>query len=533
MPMMSDLLKDNLPCLSKAKIAAMLAARFSDGFKSLKELPNPFELHDMDRASERIALAIKNRERIVVIGDYDVDGVVSSALMEEFFEIINYPVKVVIPNRFSDGYGVSPKILERIEADVIITVDNGITAYEVADICKQRGIDLIITDHHTPSDKLPDAYAIVNPKKSACSFAYPEICGAQVAWFLIGALKHKMGLSIRMVEFLDLLVLAIIADVMPLVSINRPLVQKGLEMLSKSNRPAFEAVRAYLGKNRFCAEDIGYGIAPRINSAGRMEDATIALRFLRSATLSEASNSWLILDNFNHLRRQTEAETTEAAIAMVNPDDPIIVVAGVGWHEGVVGIVASRLVDHFKKPAIVLSIEGERAKGSGRSIGDVDLFALLDQCKIYLNGFGGHKMAAGLTLDVEKIDEFRNSICKEASKLSPEMFLPKERVMGELPMSEIDWELMEILSSFEPYGEANSRPKFVMKDLIVIDACVIGAEKNHLRLTLGDANSRLQAIQFGFEKMINIGQTVTVTGYLQINEFNNKKSIQMLIDQIY
>jgi len=522
----------NLQRLTKAKIAAILAARFSDGFKSLKELPNPFELHDMDRASERIALAVKNRERIVVIGDYDVDGVVSTALMEEFFEIINYPVKVVIPNRFSDGYGISPKILERVEADVIITVDNGITAHEAADVCKQRGIDLIITDHHTPTECLPDAYAIVNPKKSVCSFAYPEICGAQVAWFLIGALKAKMGLSIRMAEFLDLLALAIIADVMPLVSINRPLVQKGLEMLSRSNRPAFEAVRAYLGKSHFSAEDIGYGIAPRINSAGRMEDASVALRFLRAHTLSEASSSWLILDNFNQIRRQTESETTEEAISMVNPEDPVIVVAGVGWHEGVVGIVASRLVDRFKRPAIVLSIEENRAKGSGRSIGDVNLFELLDRCKMHLDGFGGHKMAAGLSLEAEKIDLFRETICKEASKLPSEMFLPKEQIMGELPISEVDWELMEILSSFEPYGEANNRPKFLMKNLSVVETKAIGADKNHLRLILTDGNIRLQAIQFGFDKMVDIGQRVNVTGTLQVNEFNNQRSIQFLIDYI-
>jgi len=522
----------NLQRLTKAKIADILAARFSDGFKSLKELPNPFELHDMDRASERIAIAVKNRERIVVIGDYDVDGVVSTALMEEFFDNLNYPVKVVIPNRFSDGYGISPKILERIEADVIITVDNGITAHEAADVCKKRGIDLIITDHHTPTECLPDAFAIVNPKKSICSFAYPEICGAQVVWFLIGALKAKMGLSIKMASFLDLLALAIIADVMPLISINRPLVQKGLERLSKSNRPAFEAVRAYLGKNYFSSEDIAFALAPRINSAGRMEDATVALRFLRSKSLSEASNNWLVLDNFNQIRRQTEAEITEAAISMVNPRDLIIVVAGVGWHEGVVGIVASRLVDRFKRPAIVLSIEGDRAKGSGRSIGDVNLFKLLDKCKMYLDGFGGHKMAAGLSLKSEKIDIFRNYICQEASKLSPEMFLPKEQIMGELPMSEVDWELMEILSSFEPYGEANSRPKFLMRNLSVVDAKAIGADKNHLKLILTDGNFILQAVQFGFDKTVNIGQIVDITGTLQINEFNNQKNIQFLIEQI-
>jgi len=522
----------DLPRLNKAKIIRLLLARFSDGFKSLKELPNPFELHDMDRASERIALAIKDKKRVAIVGDYDVDGVVSTALMVEFFDNLDYPVKVVIPNRFSDGYGISLKILERIDADVIITVDNGITAFQVADVCKQRDIDLIITDHHSPSNKLPDAFAIVNPKKPECSFTYPEICGAQVVWFLIGALKAKMGLSIKMGSFLDLLALAIIADIMPLVSINRPLVQKGLEKLSKSNRPAFEVARAHLGKSYFSAEDIGYGLAPRINSAGRMKDANVALQFLRSKTLSEASSNWFTLDNLNNLRKQTELEITNSAISLADPKDSVIVVAKDGWHEGVVGIVASRLVDHFKKPAIVLSIDKDRAKGSGRSIGDVDLFALLNRCKTYLDGFGGHKMAAGLSLETKKIEIFKKAICQEALKLPPKAFLPKDQIMGELPMSEIDWELMDIISKFEPYGEANSRPKFLMRNLNVVDVKTIGVDKNHLKLVLADKDLRLQAIQFGFDKMININQKVDVVGTLQINEFNNQRSIQLFIEHI-
>jgi single-stranded-DNA-specific exonuclease len=524
--------RSELPRLNKAQIAAMLASRFDDGFKTLKELPNPFELYGMDRASERIARAIEAKERIVVVGDYDVDGVVSSALMEEFFEIIDFPAEVVIPNRFIDGYGVSPHILERIEADVVITVDNGITAFEAADICRARGIDLIITDHHTPSQQLPDAYAIVNPKQETCAFAFPEICGAQVAWFLIGALKKRLGLDLNMGRFLDLLALAIVADVMPLTSINRPLVQKGLSMLSTSPRPAFEAVRAYLGKNRFSAEDIGFQIAPRINSAGRMEDASVALRFLRAKTLGEASGGWLSLDNLNQMRRQIEAETTEAAVEMADANAPVIVVAGEGWHEGVVGIVASRLVDRFKKPAIVLSIEGSSAKGSGRSVGEVDLYALLAACKEHLAGFGGHAMAAGLRLDVDKIESFKAAICEAAKRIDPDLFSPKEKLMGELPMAEIDWELMEILAKFEPYGEGNGRPKFLLKDVEVADARAIGAEKNHLKLSLRDGPHAIDGIQFGFERAVQRGERVDVSGTLQINEFNGRRSIQMLVDRI-
>ena len=522
----------SLPKLSKSKIIAILSARFKDGFKSLKEIPNPFEFHDMERASKRIALAIKKREKIAIVGDYDVDGVISIALMEEFFETINYPVKIVIPNRFNDGYGISKNILKRIEADVIITVDNGITAFEAANICKNSGIDLIITDHHAPLTKLPEAFAIINPKKPECSFSYPDICGAQIAWFLIGALKSKLGLSIRMVDFLDLLALAIVADIMPLISINRPLVQRGLKMISNSKRPAFEVVRRYLKKSDFSAEDISYALAPRINSAGRMKDASFALRFLRSKSLDEAYSNWLILDNFNQLRKDVEAKIVKSAISMINPKDPIIVVAKDGWHEGIIGIVAARLVELFKKPAIVLAIKGDRAKGSGRSVGDVDLFKLIDRCKDYLDGFGGHKMAAGLSLEAKKIDLFKDEICKEVLKLPPQSFLPKEQIIGELPMSEIDWELMEILSRFEPYGEANIRPKFLIKNLNVVDVMAIGAKKNHLKFTLTDGDSLLQAVQFGFDRMVDANQKVNAIGTLQINEFNNQKSIQFHIDKI-
>ncbi|WP_457593167.1 single-stranded-DNA-specific exonuclease RecJ [Hydrogenimonas sp.] len=521
-----------IPKLTKARIDELLTARFAEGFKELKDIPGPFDLHGMDRAAERIVRAIERKERITVVGDYDVDGVVSAAIMEEFFELIDYPVDTVIPNRFKDGYGISPALLERIDADVIITVDNGITAFEAAEVCKRRGIDLIITDHHTVAETLPDAYAVVNPKKRECRFAYPEICGAQVAWFLVGALKIRLGIELSMSRFLDLLALAIVADVMPLVSINRPLVRRGLALLSVSDRPAFEAARAYLGKSSFAAMDIGFAVAPRLNSAGRMEDASEALKFLRAKNLSEASRYWLRLEELNRIRRSTEAEATKEAMAMADPDAPVIVVAQEGWHEGVVGIVASRLVERFRKPAIVLCVENGRAKGSGRSVGEVDLFALLQGCEKHLSGFGGHKMAAGLTLPAEEIGDFREAICAHASKLDPSLFVPADRVMGELPMDEIDWELMALLERFEPYGEANDRPKFLIRDAEVLEARQIGAQNNHLRLLVGNGRATLQAIQFGFDRGVKKGERISLTGVLQVNEFNERRSIQMLVDKI-
>ncbi len=521
-----------LPLLTKAKIASILNARFSDGFKELKDLPSPFDMHDMSRAAERIALAVERGERITVVGDYDVDGVVSTAIMEEFFELIGYPVETLIPNRFRDGYGISPALLERIDADVVVTVDNGITAFEAAEVCKNRGIDLIITDHHTTAESLPDAYAVVNPKKSECSFAYPEICGAQVAWFLVGALKKRLGINLAMSRFLDLLAVAIVADVMPLVSINRTLVQKGLSMLSVSKRPAFEAVRAYLGKKSFAAMDIGFAIAPRLNSAGRMADASEALKFLRSSDMAEASRRWLKLEELNRLRKAAEAEAAREATLMADADAPVIVVAKEGWHEGVVGIVASRLVDRFKKPAIVLTIEGERAKGSGRSVGEVDLFDLLRRSKSHIVGFGGHRMAAGLTVSKESIAAFTEEICTHASKLDPMLFVPADDVMGILPIEEIDWELMELLERFEPYGEANSRPKFLISDVEVMEARTIGADGRHLKMVIGNGGNRIDAVWFGFGKEVKKGDRIAVKGSVQVNEFNERRSIQILVDKI-
>ncbi len=521
-----------LPTLTKAKIASILNARFSDGFKELKDLPSPFDMHDMSRAAERIALAVERGERITVVGDYDVDGVVSTAIMEEFFELIGYPVETLIPNRFRDGYGISPALLDRIDADVVVTVDNGITAFEAAEVCKKRGIDLIITDHHTTAERLPDAYAVVNPKKRECRFAYPEICGAQVAWFLVGALKKRLGVDLAMSRFLDLLAVAIVADVMPLVSINRALVQRGLSMLSVSKRPAFEAVRAYLGKKSFAAMDIGFALAPRLNSAGRMADASDALRFLRSSDISEASRRWLRLEELNRLRKAAEAEAAEEAVQMADADAPVIVVAKEGWHEGVVGIVASRLVERFKKPAIVLSIEGDRAKGSGRSVGEVDLFDLLRRSRRYLAGFGGHKMAAGLSVEKESIAAFTEEICRYASRLDPTLFIPADDVMGILPIEEIDWELMELLERFEPYGEANIRPKFLIYDVEVVEARTIGADGRHLKMVIGSGANRIDAVWFGFDKEVKRGDRIGVTGALQVNEFNERRSIQLLVDKI-
>lgn len=526
--------KPEVPLLDKAALEQLLLKRFSEGFERLSDIPSPSLLKDADKAAARIVEAVHNKERITLVGDYDVDGVTSTALTTLFFRQIPYPLDVIIPNRFTDGYGVSPTVLERVEADLVITVDNGINAFAAADICKARGIDLIITDHHTPSQTLPDAYAIVDPKLEGCTYPVKEICGAEVAWLLMGLVKKGLGLSIDMGQFLELLALAVIADVMPLRGINRAIVQAGLKKMMTSKRPAFVIIREFLDKRSISSEDIGFQIAPRINSTGRLEDASIALAFLIAEDEHTAYRQFELLDQLNRLRKATEAQVTEEAITLVHPEDSVIVVAKEGWHEGVVGIVAARLVQRFQRPAIVLSIEEGRAKGSARSIGDVSIYDLIKAEEALLEKFGGHKMAAGLSLLAQDVETFRKAITHRADQLDPSDFYPTEEILGELRSDCIDLDLLKLLERFEPYGEANPRPRFLANDADVITIKAFGSDRSHSRITLQLSGRRHHEL-LAFRQVLSMpdDRKMTCSYTINKNEYNGKTSLQMMLERIY
>lgn len=524
------------PLLGKASLLKVLSQRFASGFAKLSDIPDPSLLLNAEKAAKRLAEAIRRGERIALVGDYDVDGVTATALTALFFRQIPYPLEVTIPNRFSDGYGVSPTVLERIEADVVFTVDNGINAFAAAEVCRERGIDLIITDHHTPSQALPDAYTIVDPKLPDDSYPFPEICGAQVAWLLMAQLKKELGLSIDMGQFLELLALAVIADVMPLVGVNRAIVQAGLKQMGRSSRPASVIIREALNKTKLTAEDIGFQIAPRINAAGRLEDASVALAFLTAENEQEAYHQFELLTQLNALRKTIEAEAAEEAVSQVDPEERIIVVAHEGWHEGVVGIVAARLVQRFERPAIVLSIDGEMAKGSARSLGNVSIYDLIATQKALLQKFGGHKMAAGLSLTRSDIDAFRRGINAEAAALDPDDFLPIEAIVGRLESGSVDLELLDILERFEPYGEGNPRPRFLAEEAEVVALRYLGSEGDHTKVSLRlYAHERqtydLMAFRRRLERPASGAMTCSYT--LNKNEWNGKISVQMMLERIY
>ncbi len=525
-----------VPLLDHSALEDFLSRRFGGTSEKLSDIPHPDLLVDARKGARRLADAIRNGETIAVVGDYDVDGVTSTAIVKRFFDLIGYPLFTAIPNRFTDGYGVSPGILERIDADVVFTVDNGINAFAAAEVCRNRGIDLIITDHHTPSDTLPEAFAIINPKRRDCPYPLKEICGAQVAWLFMGLLKQELEKDVDMRQFFPFLALAVIADVMPLVGANRSIVKTGLEMMQRSKLPPFVIIQDFLNRSAIGSEDIAFQIAPRLNSAGRLEDASIALEFLLAPSVQKAYEQFELLSSLNTLRKETEAQTTAEAMEQVDPAQKVIVVAGEHWNEGVVGIVASRLVNHFQKPAIVLSIHDGITKGSGRSIGNVDLYGLIKSQSALLDKFGGHKMAAGLSMPLENVAAFAQGINEAAAALDPADFIPHSDIVGELSHGMITTDLLRILERFEPFGEGNPRPRFLLRDAEVVSIRLFGSDRSHSRLELRPSPVDPKTLELvAFRRTLECPESKRLSCSYTVskNEWNGRVSMQLMVERIF
>lgn len=453
-------------------------------------------------------------------------------ILSEFFDDNHIEYELVIPNRFNDGYGVSADIVNRVEADIIITVDNGISAVEAGDVCEVRGIDLIITDHHTVPDVTPKAYAIVNPKQKSCDFPNPDICGAQVAWYLVASLKEALGLEYNLGKFLDILAIAIVADMMPLNDINRIMVKSGLKKINSSNRAFFQAVKDYYRKDSFLSEDISYLLAPLINSAGRLEDASLAYGLIKERDLNESYLKLEYIASLNNERKEIESNLFKQAIKKVDKNQKVVVVWGEDWHEGVVGIVAAKLCRKFKVPAIVLSITDGVAKGSARSVGEVDILKHITKCSSLLLGFGGHKSAAGMSLEEKNLEDFKKAMQESLEKEDEENFKEKKKVLGVLDTDEVDLELLEILEYFEPYGQENPRPRFVIKDAYVKGHKLLGRDKNHQKILISSKNGTVDTIDFNFEKKVSFAQHISFTCTVSKNSFRGMVSPQLVVDEL-
>ena len=460
----------------------------------LNELYDPFLMRDMEAASIRLAEAVRKNESVVVYGDYDVDGTTATAIVYSFLKEFGVKVDHYIPHRYKDGYGISEDgIAFAIEnkVDLIVSVDCGITAVEEAKYARAKGIDLIICDHHTAGDIIPDAVAVLDPKRPDCPYPFDGLSGAGVGFKLVQATLTKLGLQQSVAyKYLDLVAISIASDIVPLIDENRILMREGLKLINASPRVGIKAlldhIKMEIGK--ISTTNIVFSLGPRINAAGRMGDASTALKLLIAATPEEGEYYAAELEAINQKRRKKDSQTMDKAVEMVGEFDMDIcscmVLHDPDWHLGVIGIVASRLVDQYCRPAVMLSTVDGKIKGSARSIRGFNIYNALKECEDLLIQFGGHEFAAGLTMEEGNFEAFRtrfNEIVK--LRLCDEDFRPELIIDAAVSLSDINDRFWKILNQFEPYGPNNLKPIFVSKGLRIIGH-PMKVGKDHLKLKL-------------------------------------------------
>jgi single-stranded-DNA-specific exonuclease len=538
-------------------IAHLLALRGITTFDQAKtffrpadtNIYDPFLMKDMDAASVRLASAIRGQQKVLVYGDYDVDGTTATSLVYLFLKQFGLETAYFIPHRFKDGYGISIEGIEKaveLNADLIVSVDCGITAVEEAAYAKQKGIDLIICDHHNAGDVIPDAVAVLDPKRPGCSYPFDGLSGAGVAWKLIQATLSQLGLpDSNAGQYLDLVAISIASDIVPLIDENRVLMRKGLQLLNESPRTGIKALADLINLEigSISTSQIVFSLGPRINAAGRMGDAGIAVELLIAGNEETAANKAKELESINKKRRSTDSDTMKEAIAMVENSVNLekcsaLVLHSDEWHLGVIGIVASRIVDLYCRPTIMLSTVDGQIKGSARSIKGFNIYDALRSCEDLLIQFGGHEFAAGLTMEHENLEAFRKRLQKVASAdLCDEDFKPELRVDAELDLSKVDLKFWKILNQFEPYGPQNLRPIFVSRGLRVVGTpTVVG--NGHLKMKVSQNDSdAFDAIGFNMHEYLprireSNGKGIDIAYVLEENNWNRKKSLQIRMKDI-
>jgi single-stranded-DNA-specific exonuclease len=521
------------------------AARFMK--PSLDHLNDPWRLTDLGPAVERLLAAVARRERIVIHGDYDVDGVTSTVILRRTLELLGGDVTHFIPERLRDGYGLQPVTIERLHAAgarVIVSVDCGIRAPDAARRATELGLDLIITDHHEPDAQLPAALAVVNPKRADCAYPDKHLAGVGVALKLVQALCQKTGREAWLPAFVKMAAIGTLADVVPLVGENRVIAKLGLDLLSRGpHKVGLRALLDIAGLNgkTIDAYHIAFMVAPRVNAAGRMATADLATRLLLAndeALAGEVQQLAQQLDAENTKRREEEQDIVTAARKVVDSDPdvgahPLLVVAGDGWHRGVIGIVASKLVDAYYRPAIVLSIEDGEAHGSCRSIPGFDMLAALESCAGMLHRFGGHKQAAGLQLAAADVPAFRRAVNAHAlDRLGPDDLRPQLHLDGPLGFDAITPAVVEHLSAMAPFGIGNPRPLFTSAPIDVVDG-PRRLKDRHLKMSLRQHGRTFRALAWNaVEKepvIAGPGGALEIAYSLEQNEFQGNTYTELRI----
>ena len=513
---------------------------------SLEDLKDPFEMSGMDQGIDRVTSALYNNEKILIYGDYDVDGITATALLYLVLNKLGANADFYLPNRLTEGYGLSPDgidLARQSGVSLLITVDTGITAVEEIKYASSIGIDVVVTDHHEPAMSLPPALAIINPKQTACDYG-GELSGVGVAYKFAQALYRRLGQDENELhEHLDLVALGTSADIVPLVDENRVLTKFGIKQIARTTKPGIKSLAFVSG---LMGKEIGTGqvvfiLAPRLNAIGRLGDARQAARLLATRDERLASEIARKLDSENRRRKEIDEQTLREALEQMEDTvdlehDKAIVLAAEGWHQGVIGIVASRLVERYHLPTVMIAISDGEGKGSARSIPGFHLCEALKQCEPLLIRYGGHKYAAGLSIKGENIPAFRERF-KEVSgeNLSKEDTTPKLNIDLEIELREITDEFVKLLEQFAPFGPQNMRPIFLTRNCEVVDTpYVVGS--NHLKMQLSKDGATIDVIGFGFGHMARElsqrGCLVDIVYALEFNTYRGATKIQMRLRDI-
>lgn len=533
-------------------VAALLAQRGIANFESAKayfrpqweDLHDPFLMQDMQKAVHRITKAIAQNEKIMVYGDYDVDGTTSVALMTSFLQSKSQAIHPYIPDRYTEGYGISLQgidVAASQEVSLIIALDCGIKAKKQIAYAQEKGIDFIICDHHLPGDEMPAAHAILNPKRSDCNYPFDELCGCGIGFKLIQALATTWETSTKaLFPYLDLVATAIAADIVPMEGENRVLAALGLKQIQTAPRLGIQSLLGDL-KKPATVSDLVFKVAPRINAAGRMKHALLAAELLCASDDAEVQQLSKEIETYNAQRRATDEQITKEALNQIevqqNENAFTTVVHHEDWHKGVVGIVASRLIETHYRPTIVLTKSGQNYVGSARSVKGFDVYKAIDACKMHLEQFGGHKYAAGLTLSETDLKAFKAAFEQQVAKtILPEQQQPSLTYDLPLEKEEITPKLYRIIAQMAPFGPKNMRPVFCTTNCTDAGGTrLVGKEKNHLRLEIKHQEKTLVGIAFqqasAFEE-IKKGTAFDLLYTLSENEWNGQSSLQLQIKAI-
>jgi single-stranded-DNA-specific exonuclease len=508
----------------------------------ISHLHNPFLMKDMQKAVDRIELAIVEKEKILVYGDYDVDGTTSVAMMYLFLKKQGIEIEYYIPCRYDEGYGISLKGIDYAKANnfrLIVALDCGIRAVDQVDYANAKGVDFIICDHHNPAKKVPQAIAILNPKQIDCSYPYKELSGCGVGFKLIQAFSQKNNIDFsEVIEYLDLLTVSIGADIVPMTGENRVFSFYGLQLINQSPRVGLKALMDVAQKTKYVTiSDVVFGVAPRINAAGRIEHAKKAVEILVEQDYAKAKLFADKIEENNITRRGLDKSITAEALEMIDATKKSTVVHSENWHKGVVGIVASRLIETHYKPTIVLAEKDGMLTGSARSVHDFDLYAAIEKCSYLCEKFGGHKYAAGLSIKKENlfqfIEEFEKSVCKT---ITEDQLIAKINIDKAIDIDAIDDKLYRTIKQFAPFGPKNLSPIFISKN--VVDNGYgkrVGEDKSHLRINVKRTSNSIAGIGFGMGNLfenIKDNQSFDVCYSIDENEWNGKKSLQLRIRDI-